>query len=103
MAEELGFDPCDGVIDTTTPSGQLIFGIFAALAQFGRALIVEETYAGLLAARTRGKVGGRKPIIPRDLRVLTAKALHSDNTISIEELCQTLGVGRTTLYRWLKK
>lgn len=92
---------CDGVIDTTTASGQLIFGIFAALAQFERALIVERTKAGLAAARARGKVGGRKPISPRDPRVLTAKALHKDHTISIEEICQTLKVSRTTLYRWL--
>lgn len=53
----------DGAIDTTTASGQLIFGIFAALAQFERALIVERTNAGLAAARARGLVGGRWSVV----------------------------------------
>ena len=48
-------------IDTTTPSGKLVFGIFAALAEFERDLIRERTIAGLAAARARGRVGGRKP------------------------------------------
>ena len=46
-------------IDTTTPAGKLIFGIFAALAEFERELIAERTRAGLLAARARGHAGGR--------------------------------------------
>ncbi len=90
---------CDGVIDTTTASGQLIFGIFASLAQFERSLIVERTNAGLAAARARGRVGGRKPLNPR---ILTAKALHADRSLSIGEICDTLKIGKTTLYRWLK-
>lgn len=93
---------CDGVIDTTTASGQLIFGIFAALAQFERALIVERTKAGLAAARARGRLGGRPKNDPRDPRILTAKALHADRTLSIPEICSTLTISKTTLYRWLK-
>ena len=46
-------------IDTTTPNGRLVFGIFAALAEFERSLIVERTNAGLKAARARGRMGGR--------------------------------------------
>jgi DNA invertase Pin-like site-specific DNA recombinase len=46
-------------VDTTTASGKLVFGIFAALAEFERELIVERTKAGLLAARARGRCGGR--------------------------------------------
>ena len=48
---------CDGAIDTTTPSGELIFHIFSALAQFERKLIQERTKAGLAAARARGRKG----------------------------------------------
>ena len=53
---------CDGAIDTTTPSGELIFLVFSALAQFERRLIQERTKAGLAAARARGRKGGRPPM-----------------------------------------
>src|SRR5213078_4137961 len=53
---------CDGAIDTTTASGELIFHIFTALAQFERRLVQERTKAGLTAARARGRTGGRPPV-----------------------------------------
>ena len=56
---------CDGAIDTTSASGELIFHIFSALAQFERRLIQERTKAGLSAARARGRKGGRKPTTGR--------------------------------------
>jgi len=92
---------CDGVIDTTTASGELIFNIFSSLAQFERRLIQERTRAGLSAARARGRLGGRKPILSDDPRVKTAKRMHEDKTIKIEEICKTLRVSRPTLYRYL--
>src|SRR5208337_3298671 len=45
-------------IDTTTPAGKLVFGIFAALTEFGRDLISERTKAGLASSRARGRKGG---------------------------------------------
>ena len=45
-------------IDTTTPSGKLVFGTFASLAEFERELIRERTRAGLAPARARGRKGG---------------------------------------------
>ena len=63
----------DGAIDTTTASGELIFNIFSALAQFERRLIQVRTKAGLAAARARGKVGGRKPMSPTAPQVVLAK------------------------------
>jgi len=63
---------CGGSVDTTTASGELVFHIFSALAQFERRLIQERTKAGLAAARARGRKGGRKPISPNDPRVQTA-------------------------------
>ena len=49
----------EGVVDTTSPSGELVFNLFSALAQFERRLIQERTQAGLDAARARGRKGGR--------------------------------------------
>lgn len=92
----------DGSIDTTTASGQLVFNIFSALAEFERQLIRERTKVGLEAARARGKTGGRKPINPNDPKVITAKKMHKDNSISIDEICSTLNVSRATFYRYLK-
>jgi DNA invertase Pin-like site-specific DNA recombinase len=92
---------CDGAVDTTTASGELIFHIFTALAQFERRLIQERTRAGLEAARARGRKGGRKPIAPDDPRVQTAKKMHADKSLSIGDICKTLRISRATFYRYL--
>lgn len=85
-------------IDTTTPSGRLVFGIFAALAEFERELIRERTMAGLAAARARGRRGGRPyKMTPAKLRL--AMAAMADRDTSVGALCQELGISRQTLYR----
>lgn len=91
----------DGAIDTTTPSGELVFHIFAAMAQFERDLIRERTRAGLAAARARGRQGGRRPKSPQEPKVKAAKAMHTAGT-SIEDICKSLECSKSTLYRWLK-
>lgn len=93
---------CDGAIDTTTASGELIFHIFAALSQFERALIRERTRAGLEAARARGRQGGRKPISPHHPKVRMAKTMHQNKSMSISEICSSLGISTATFYRYLK-
>jgi DNA invertase Pin-like site-specific DNA recombinase len=90
----------DGAIDTTTASGELVFHIFAALAQFERSLVRERTKAGLDAARARGRVGGRKPVTSSDPKVIAAKAMHSGGS-NIGDICEAVGVSRATLYRYL--
>jgi DNA invertase Pin-like site-specific DNA recombinase len=92
---------CDGAIDTTTASGELMFHIFSALAQFERRLIQERTTAGLAAARARGRKGGRKPLTADDPRVQTAKRMHHDHGMPIAHICRTLKVSRATCYRYL--
>lgn len=93
---------CDGAIDTTTASGELIFNIFSSLSQFERSLIQERTRAGLSAARARGRRGGRKKV-PHDApKVLMAKKMHKDHSIGIDDICNTLKISRPTLYRYLR-
>ena len=53
------------------------------------------------AARARGRLGGRRPISPNDPRVVTAKRLHRDRSLSIDQICATLGISRPTFYRYL--
>ena len=91
----------DGAIDTTTASGALMFNIFSSLAQFERRLIQERTQAGLAAARARGRLGSRRPISPDDPRVVTAKRLHKDRSLSIDQTCAMLGISRPTFCRYL--
>jgi DNA invertase Pin-like site-specific DNA recombinase len=91
----------DGVIDTTTASGELIFNIFAALAQFDRGLIRERTMAGLKAARARGRKGGRRPVSKSDPRVMAAKKMHADKRFSISKICKKLKISKATLYRYI--
>lgn len=85
-------------IDTTTPSGKLVFGIFAALAEFERELIIERTRAGMAAARARGRHGGR-PYTMTAAKLRLAQAAMGQPETKIGELCRELGVSRQTLYR----
>ena len=92
---------CDGVIDTTTASGELIFNIFSSLSQFERRLIQERTRAGLESARARGRKGGRKNIAHDDPRVLTAKRMHKNHGMSIDKICKLLKISRASFYRYI--
>ncbi|MGW3549175.1 recombinase family protein [Janibacter hoylei] len=85
-------------IDTTTAAGKLVFGIFAALSEYERALISERTVAGLASARARGRKGGRPfKMTPAKVRLAAASMGQPDTNIG--DLCQELGVTRQTLYR----
>lgn len=86
-------------IDTSTAGGELIFHIFAAVAQMERRLVQERTRAGLAAARARGRVGGRPRVIT-DPQLEEARRMISDGR-SVTETARILGVGRTTLRRYL--
>jgi len=85
-------------IDTTTANGRLVFGIFAALAEFERELIIERTKAGLASARARGRSGGRKPKMTAAKLRLAQAAMGKPETM-VSELCAELGIARQTLYR----
>lgn len=89
----------DGRINTNTLNGQLVFHIFAALAQFEKGLIQERTKAGLEAARSRGRVGGRKPKLSEDEKK-RLQYLMKDPNMMIRDLKKMFGVSKATLYRY---
>jgi DNA invertase Pin-like site-specific DNA recombinase len=100
----VGFKSLTEQIDTTTSGGKLIFHVFAALAEFERDVIRERTQAGLAAARARGRKGGRPPAagLSNAKKVALAQRLYDDTTNSIDDICRTLRVSRSTLYRYIK-
>jgi DNA invertase Pin-like site-specific DNA recombinase len=99
---KIGFKSVTENIDTTTSGGKLIFHIFGALAEFERDIIRERTNAGLEAARTRGKFGGRpKALSPEKIKL--AKRLYADTSTSVTEICKILGISRYTLLRYVKE
>jgi DNA invertase Pin-like site-specific DNA recombinase len=102
LRRQVGFRSlCDGAIDTTTASGELVFHLFSALAQFERRLIQERTRAGLIAARARGKHGGRQPLRPDDPRVRMASMMYGDPRLTVPEICRTLRISPATFYRYV--
>ena len=98
--EALGIDlvAIDQSIDTTTPSGRLLFHVLGAIAEFERDLIRERTRAGIAAARRRGKRLGRPRV---HVPVARARALVAEGC-SVAAVARELGVSRATLQRVLK-
>ena len=100
----IGFRSLTEQIDTTTSGGKLIFHIFGALAEFERDIIKERTQAGLVAARARGRIGGRPKAkaLNTAKKVALAQKLYADKSNTIDEICRTLNISRATLYRYIK-
>ncbi|MGY3915089.1 recombinase family protein [Aeromonas australiensis] len=94
----IGFESLTEKIETGSAAGKLVFHVFAALAEFERGLIRERTNAGLIAARARGRNGGRKPKLD-EKQVREIKALLRDPEIKVAEVARRYGISRTTLYK----
>ncbi len=100
--QKIAFQSITENINTETSTGQLVFHIFGALAEFERNLIRERTVAGLEAARARGRLGGRPELKASSTKVEMAKKLYADKTNAIDDICKTLHISRATLYRYIK-
>lgn len=99
-SKEVGFQSITDHIDTTTPAGKLMFHIFGALAEFERNIIKERTMAGLKAARSRGRLGGRpRKLTPKQIQMAKSILDSPDNKNSVEDIARQFGVSRATLFR----
>ena len=103
-SQNIGFKSLTEQIDTTTSGGKLIFHIFGALAEFERDIIKERTNAGLIAARFRGRQGGRPRSPLSDERKLQlARQMYENKSHSVNEICKALGIPRSTFYKYVRK
>ncbi len=101
-SKKIGLRSLHESIDTSSSSGKLIFHIFGALAEFERNLIRERTHAGLVAARARGKKGGRPKKLSPDKRKLAIQ-LYQSKQHSIKQMCELLDVSKPTLYKYINE
>lgn len=100
QARGIGLKALSQGIDTTTPGGRLFFHMLAAIAEFEHDLIVERTQDGLAAARARGrKGGGRFKMTATKAR--QARAMYDEKTYTVQQIAETFGVSRGTIYRHL--
>lgn len=98
----ISFQSLQESIDTSTSTGQLVFHIFAALAEFERNLIRERTKAGLASARARGRLGGRpKRLEPRKRQLVVQ--LYQERKHTVQEICRMMGISKPTLYQYLQQ
>jgi DNA invertase Pin-like site-specific DNA recombinase len=95
-----GFRSLTEAIDTTTPTGRLVFHIFSALTEFEQSIIRERTVAGLFTAKIRGRIGGR-PRAMSEQDIAAAKALIRDSNLTIKQVADRVGVSDATLYKYV--
>ena len=99
--KQVAFRSLTECMDTTTPSGELLFQVFGALAQYERALAKERVTAGLAAARRRGRIGGRPHAINGEKLETIVEALNGG--MSKAAVCRNFSVKRTTLIETLHR
>jgi DNA invertase Pin-like site-specific DNA recombinase len=99
---KVGFKSLQENVETLTSGGKLIFHIFSALAEFERDLIRERTDAGLKAARARGRIGGRPPILDsrQSKRMIE---IYDEQKNTVAEICKIYNISRPSFYNYLKK
>lgn len=100
-AAGIEFESITEKIETGTAAGRLVFHVFAALAEFERNLTRERTAAGLIAARARGRKGGR-PTLEAE-KIATIRTLSADPKQSPGAICKALGISRATFYKYAAK
>lgn len=85
-------------IDTTTPMGMLLFSMCAAFSEMERELIKERVKAGLDAAHSKGRKGGRPKALTTD-KLKTLKSLVQSEEFSVTKICIMVGISRSVYYR----
>jgi len=100
---DIGLISLTDAINTHSAQGRLVLNLFASLAEFERELIRERTLAGLAAARTRGRVGGRKPGLSEEAQrtARAAELLYKAQELSVDDMARSLRICKATFYKYL--
>jgi DNA invertase Pin-like site-specific DNA recombinase len=103
LAEEfkvrgIGLKSLQDEIDTSTSMGKFFFHLMGAVAELERDILRERTVAGLAAARTRGRLGGRPPKLTAK-QIAIGRALYDRRQHTVGEICEQLGCSPATFYR----
>lgn len=104
LNRQVGLLSLNDPIDTTSAQGRLVFNLFASLAEFEREVIRERTQAGLSAARSRGRVGGRPKGLPEEAEAtaMAAETLYRERRLSVNAIADQLHIAKSTLYSYLR-
>lgn len=99
----MGLVSLTDAINTTSAQRRLVFNLFASLAEFERELIRERTHAGL-AARARGRVGGRQRGLSEQAErtAIIAETLYREQQLGVNEIAQRLNISKVILYKYLR-
>lgn len=89
-------------LDTSTPSGQMVFTVLCAVAQMEADITLERTMDGLKAARARGRTGGRKAKLS-DAQAAQVRKLYAAREMTVQEIGEQYGVSRDTIYAYVKR
>lgn len=100
--EKVGFKVLEQNIDTSTAEGRMMFGVMCTLAEYQRELILANTRDGLIAARNRGHIGGRKPVL-NEQQAARAQELYDRKTLTVQEIGNLLKIPRSTVYGYLNQ
>lgn len=100
---EVDFVSLQDNIDTSTIQGRLFYNMMASLSEFENELNKERTIAGLELAGKRRRKGGRPKGLSNDsiIKARKAKQLYKNDNMPVADIAKSLGIGKTTLYRYL--
>lgn len=98
----IGFKSLQENIDTTTPTGNLFFHIFGALAEYERGILSVRTKAGIESARARGRFGGR-PYKLNQEQIERMVKMHADHSIDIKDIVKIFGITKRGMYKYINK
>jgi DNA invertase Pin-like site-specific DNA recombinase len=90
-------------IDIMSKDGAMITNVLRGVAEMDRRTRRERTQVGLASARARGRAGGRPKLALDDPKLVLAKELQKDHTLSIDTICQKVGISRSTYYRYVAR